>query len=477
MALVFVSHAAADKKRLRPLLEALLDYGHKLFIDRPADIGFDRAFVRRWNIREIDLADEWSESLDRWLAAADVVLGCFSLRMAEAGPVLERELSYAVRERKLVSCLIDDVDFDDLPEQILGVRLGDLQLRKLDLPALARARPKAPAEQSEAEEAAVEDARLIAAAVKKRAASVQFRSSERRADAQAAFDPSSLSFVDRRPQKVAFQNVMVARPNASGVTLMLLAGPENECLDQFIDRITGYPELSAGPTPHLVRPSWPMDLPPSAFDEEFLDCLAEALRLAPPADHAAVAEALCLLPQPILCVCDALLTEWRPEDLERLQRLDAFWRRVLDAAPSALRVIATLSTVMDRAEPGWQSREVPPDSLSATERLLDRLGWARRCSNRRFVSVAKALGPDGAPQVGALTAEVDFVELLQPIQQRHVNEWLAEYAPGSGVGVKRAFSELFATPKAKRWGVSMEAFLEKAEEVFAERSGARREGE
>lgn len=41
MAQIFISHVSKDKERIRPHLEALIQSGRSLFIDRPDELGFD----------------------------------------------------------------------------------------------------------------------------------------------------------------------------------------------------------------------------------------------------------------------------------------------------------------------------------------------------------------------------------------------------------------------------------------------------
>jgi hypothetical protein len=63
VAYVFVSHASNDKQRIRPLVEALVLQGVKVWLDRPGHgdnhFGFDQDFIDRYRIRSLRAGLDW----------------------------------------------------------------------------------------------------------------------------------------------------------------------------------------------------------------------------------------------------------------------------------------------------------------------------------------------------------------------------------------------------------------------------------
>ena len=68
---VFVSHANEDKPKLKALIEALLDAGIPLWIDRPEEIGLGE---RHLTCGRIGAGADWQQEIRRGLEYASCVL-------------------------------------------------------------------------------------------------------------------------------------------------------------------------------------------------------------------------------------------------------------------------------------------------------------------------------------------------------------------------------------------------------------------
>jgi hypothetical protein len=116
MSFVFVSHADADKLRIKPITDRLIKSRWKLFIDRPDDMGYSSDEIRQSIVRLRD-GELWLPSLDRALAEAPSILLFVSkefLRASDRISILKREVLVGDFHRKLVTVRIDDFDLREL---------------------------------------------------------------------------------------------------------------------------------------------------------------------------------------------------------------------------------------------------------------------------------------------------------------------------------------------------------------------------
>jgi tetratricopeptide (TPR) repeat protein len=120
MSFVFVSHASPDKRRVRPVVDALLEAGLKVWIDNPAAAGYSDEEVKR--LYRIRAGNRWEDEIDDAKKEASCILVCFSRHAISDGVLggTERhtwveEIGYARTEKKLVACIVDDVSPEELP--------------------------------------------------------------------------------------------------------------------------------------------------------------------------------------------------------------------------------------------------------------------------------------------------------------------------------------------------------------------------
>lgn len=156
MSFLFISHASTDKRsRVKPLVEAMIQEGEAVWIDRPGmgdqDFGFAQAYINRNDIDYLQSGRPWSSNISQALRQAGAVIGCLSRALLEDRAVLEGELTFAEVGDKLVTCIVDDISFEDLPRFQHGLidfgkhyspRIDCALLRQaLDHPELAHGGP------------------------------------------------------------------------------------------------------------------------------------------------------------------------------------------------------------------------------------------------------------------------------------------------------------------------------------------------
>ncbi len=145
MSFLFVSHASEDKvARIRPLVEVLVDEGESVWIDRPGageeNFGFSQSYIDRHDIDYLQSGQPWSTGIQSALQASGAVIGCLSRALLKNKAVLKDELTYADTSRKLVTCIVDDLSFEDLSKFEDGLLdLRNFQSPKIDCDALREA--------------------------------------------------------------------------------------------------------------------------------------------------------------------------------------------------------------------------------------------------------------------------------------------------------------------------------------------------
>ncbi|SEN39162.1 hypothetical protein SAMN05216404_104100 [Nitrosospira multiformis] len=141
---VFVSHASKDKRsRVRPLVEALALEGVSLWLDRPGagadDFGFDEKFIRKYDIKGLVAGLDWDTQILEAHRSCGVVLACVSRALCKERQVLVHELVLARYAGKLVSCVIDDLPFEEIPSDLGLLDISKLQSPRVDVAVLMQA--------------------------------------------------------------------------------------------------------------------------------------------------------------------------------------------------------------------------------------------------------------------------------------------------------------------------------------------------
>jgi hypothetical protein len=117
---VFISHASPDKPRIKPLVDALLKAGLKVWLDNPALAGFTAGEIDQFY--RIRAGGRWEDEIDDAKREAACILVCWSKHAITDGVLNGKEritwleeAGYARAEHKLVACTVDDVSPTALP--------------------------------------------------------------------------------------------------------------------------------------------------------------------------------------------------------------------------------------------------------------------------------------------------------------------------------------------------------------------------
>jgi TIR domain len=144
MSYVFVSHASEDKiGRVRPLVEALLQLGVRLWIDRPGygknNFNFSQDYIERFGILSLRAGRSWDEQIREAVRDCGAVLICLSKGFSVERQVLTQEMLLGLHHDKLVACIVDDTPFERMPSD-LGLAAGSrIQAERIDPERLAEA--------------------------------------------------------------------------------------------------------------------------------------------------------------------------------------------------------------------------------------------------------------------------------------------------------------------------------------------------
>ena len=138
--IIFVSHASRDKtKHVRPVVDFLIREGYIVFVDNPRDLGYSADYIQAHSMRFIPNGQDWTAAIRHGLKECDFVLGCFSRALLEERVVLEEEIKFGAIAGKLMACVVDDLNSDQLPSKIGTVPLPAVQAPRVNTSALSRA--------------------------------------------------------------------------------------------------------------------------------------------------------------------------------------------------------------------------------------------------------------------------------------------------------------------------------------------------
>jgi hypothetical protein len=373
---VFVSHANDDKTRLRPLLEAILDAGIPLWIDRPEEIGLGE---RHLNCGRIMPGADWQQEIRAALEHASCVLFVLSRasNSSARSDELAREFEHGKSRNMLVIAQIDPIDQAEL-NPFFRLR----QVLDVGPPAIARReysqRPKFDVLVTRLREQLIVNARQLPAPAMPAAAAP---------NAPARRPPRLLPYLtDRREQQQGVAAVLQAQIDRKETlpTTFFTLGCEDECADSFVEQLkyVRLPELLGAnglPEEVLFRHlRWPIGddggLPwrDDEIARQFADVEAQvrqALGVKVTADAALITRKLANNP---VCCCFHIgiaLGDWGPGQLRLLRRWLDWWGG-MDFSSVGLPVVGVVSVVYPA---GWLPRLRLGGALRRLRRDLQRL--------------------------------------------------------------------------------------------------------
>src|SRR5262249_39140156 len=168
-------------------------------------------------------------------------------------------------------------------------------------------------------------------------------------------DPFVRYLIDRANHENAVGDAIEQVASAGGVQTFLLLGPENECPDEFLERLRRHtsPQRLDGRCWLPVRVEWPFECAPAQFADEYRRRLAVRLRLPSSAGLDAMARALAQHDRPVAAVSLMHAEEWGLPEPKRIRSWVSWWQTL---ANDAIRfsAIPILCVKMPAAKPGWK---------------------------------------------------------------------------------------------------------------------------
>ncbi|MFM9847490.1 MAG: TIR domain-containing protein [Hyphomicrobiaceae bacterium] len=330
---VFVSHANKDKPLLREVVEALLDAGLKVWLDRPAGLGYSASEVETLFYR-LRAGGRWEDEIDEAKRKAGCILVCWSKR-AEGDEALMRhpvwfeEAAHGRTEEKLVSCRIDDLDVSKLPRFSAQQMPDARNVTERDL--------------------VVSDIRRV---MERTAA----RSAGRRRSSGRQRSPMAPYLANRSHQEDMVVEAIEELGRSGGVRPFFIAGPENECLDEFLKRLEEHSSrrcLGGNMGWEALEVTWPVEDVLPRFAELYGRRVGSGIGRRARLSARELADALSERGRPVAVISRLRAEDWKDDAAARVRAWLGFWQMIAEQ-PGGRVVIPILSLKMPKAKPGWK---------------------------------------------------------------------------------------------------------------------------
>ncbi len=126
---VFIAHASADKQRLRPFVESLVDVGFSVWIDKPYELQTSERHLTKLSNNRIHYGSDWKESIRKAINRCDRVLAFWSLDAVEGRrEQFHYEVYQALVQGKLRQCRLDKVDYTSIGFPYTFHHIADLSV-------------------------------------------------------------------------------------------------------------------------------------------------------------------------------------------------------------------------------------------------------------------------------------------------------------------------------------------------------------
>lgn len=445
---IFISHASADKLKLKPLVELLLESGFDIFVDNPAAMGFSRAESAR--IRErLRVGSPWPDQLVDQIKEADCLLLCWSAAAAKSRDVTG-EYYVALAERNLAICALE---FD--ARAVLPASLQAMQTPLVFASNGALARDPALA--------LVDDLRLLVEGRRRRrhTATMVPVGQARRTNSSTSRDLDKLPmFAGRSIQDSKLAEALKTAQASRGVCPVIVAGPNNELPSKYVERFAdcgGVPieELRSGKSANergslfLLWVTW-TEGNADQFIADYEQQLCNKLKC----DRNSLGASLKRKNRPIVILSEMQATAWSAGEIERLLAWTRFWADIATAFPDS-KAMPVFCLVFPDSPPGWIG--MPPPGLA---------GYFQRRANKRIWEAVDALRE--SCEARSDTGRLLTLNLLPPIQQAEGSEWLKHFTPRlqrAGepfvANAEDEVDKLFRSEEARRSGVNHQLFKDR----------------
>lgn len=388
---VFLSHASADKPALKPIVDALIARDIKVWIDKPYKLGYSKEKIDSC-FRDLRLRanERWEDTIDEAKRRSSCILALWSKRTARPDAlsrhrVLFEEVNYGRTERKLVNCRIDDVRPKDLPGSNATWEMPDIR----DRTALQLVIDDVLRTMDQTAEARVGD----------------------RINRRQHRSPLLPYLVNREPQEEVVETELMAVPQSGSVWPAFIVGPENECLDEFLERLEKHTSprcLRNGQCWETLKVVWQPDDPLESFSEKFAQRLARQLAGAGSRRISDPIRSLNERGRPLAVISRVLACDWRVNEEDFVQAWLRFWQ---NAAPHITNcaVFPILAIKLPPAKPGW--RDIPAGGW------FDGVGQ----KNRLICNTLKRLSDEFAGM------KISRPPILHPISKSAADYWRIEH--------------------------------------------------
>lgn len=420
---VFLSHASKDKKLLRPLVDALIVAGIKVWIDNPAQLKLSAADIERHFFR-LHANRKWEDEIDEAQDQAACTLVCWSERAGAADALTRHrvwfeEAAFGRKTGNLVSCRIDDLNPQSLPGNFAQHQMPDIR-NKTDLALL------------------IEDVlRTMDAHVRHRA--------ERRKVGSERRSPLAPYLVNRTEQEEAIVDALDDIRSAGGVRPFFIAGPENELIDEFIKRVDEHTSrrcLGGNHCWEAVEVAWPVDEDTERFAQTYARRVASNLGRRGAVTPEDLARVLTERARPVAIVSKFRAQDWTAIEPLRLRSWLSVWHEVA-SIPGHRAVIPMIGIKMPPAKPGW--RGIPSGGW------FDGVGK----KNKQICAALELIAKEAAG------LRVGKPPLLCPVPETDVGIWLDQHFSLADLDRADAASRiksLFSVADHKAHGVPHEDF-------------------
>lgn len=461
MSFVFVSHANPDKDKIRHIVDALIKSGVKVWLDDPARMGFTEAEINQ-NFYRIRAGGRWRDEINEALRMAGAVLVCWSERAKEDRKVWHGEASFARIAEKMIACRIDDVDPTSLPDDHAAEQMPDL---RRDLPAAGRAVSfmgmggPARTQRAAGELKTVTDLLLLDIA------KVMSGRASLKPAGRALRDPFMPFLINRMDQEDAVGAAIGDVATEAGVRPFVIAGPENECLDEFLERLRRHtsPQRLRQGAWHEIAVEWPGKRTAAEFTADFSRRLARQLGLPERSNADVIAKALAERDRPVAIVSLMRAEEWGADEPKRIKAWLAWWQS-LGGDTHRIAALPILSLTLAPAKPGWT-------------KCPGGIGPGASVSNARIWSEVEALRANGGGGLFSFLLAKRAVEpaavaappVLHPVCKGDAARWMKdrfEMMTAEHDQAKSTIDLLFAPKAAAKHGVALKDFAAAVKPLF-----------
>jgi hypothetical protein len=426
---VFVSHASDDKAAIRFIVDALIVAGIKVWLDAPGKMGYSDEEIAA-HFFHLHGGDTWDKQLDTAANEAMCMVLCLSeTAAARYDKVIRDEVTIGRSQQKLVACRIDGVDPARLPPDLARQQIIDLYAGPQ--PDFA---PLTPEQQAERAKGLVNDVRMVM----QRVAHAQLKAPRTR--------DNFLPFLVDRAKQEKMAEVAIQASAEGGVNALLVLGPENECVDQFRERLCRYTSascLGGSVSWQEVLVDWPVD-DPRPFKEAYEAELAKRLNV-----RTAEVRANLVRPRkaPIAAISQIPMRHWTRRERERVLDWLRYWKDIAKASAEA-KIVPVLAVGLPVARPGWKKIPKAREGGVSAELI-----WKE---------AAKAEA-QARSKPGEFT-QLRLLEVLHPVMRDDVLTWRTRHVADTTGDLWKAIDEgmgdIFGQKDARKHGVAMKDFAD-----------------